>query len=92
MHKGMSVVCAKEPNADNIVPNLDTLIVHPDVDDAYSRQVWHPGDILAVWYSVGRYDQDPSEYAKSRFPDFIWVWTPGGKVPITIAHCTWDGK
>jgi hypothetical protein len=92
MHGGISVMCAKELNADNIVPDWDTLIVHPDVEDSYSRQIWHPGDIVAVWYSLGRHDKEPSDHAQEIFPDFIWVWTPGGKVPITIKHCTWDGK
>jgi hypothetical protein len=92
MRMGMSALCSKELETDNIVPDYETLEIHPAVDDAYTRQIWHPGDLVAVWYTRLVSEEESRAAAQKNFPDFIWAWTPGGRVPVDLRHITWDGK
>jgi len=86
------VTVRKELGKDNLTPEWGTLRVLPNRHDARTI-VLTPGEMVAEWtWDWGKSLRQAQEHAEKEYPDFIWVMTPGGCVPVTLRRIGWNNR
>lgn len=86
------VTVTKNPGDDDLVPHWDTLSILANKEDARTVPL-NPGAMIAEWrINWGLSLEQSKNHAEKEYPDFIWVMTPGGCVPVSLQHTAWDGR
>lgn len=85
----LAVMCSKELNKDNIVPDNSTAKLHGSYVHALAEKTPEIGEMVAVWDVT--WSEDTATRMTLSIPDEIWVMTAGGPVQIDLRHTTFNG-
>ena len=85
----LAVMCAKEMDKDNIVPDNSTAKLHGSYLHALAEKTPEIGEMVAVWDVT--WGEDTAGRMTATIPTEIWIMTTGGPVQIDLRHVTWNG-